>query len=198
MLFFAMKWWPTCYKMVPDKLENGTYCCFSKLDCRLFISKSFAKAVCILLVSFTISHFHKSSQTLLHVFQPLGWRCVECAIHHEQDVQEEQHPYICGANPQWQSEHSVWSLLLVLPQCEALHTRDDQYLLYRLDIRQDSEFTTGYVGLYPKTAFKREPVSSEISDFCVISELLLFLIYFACQSERIKFDNYFFVVCCAN
>jgi len=77
-------------------------------------------------------------------------------------------------------------------------TRDDQYLLYRLDIRQDSEFTTGYVGLYPKTAFKREPVSSEISDFCVISELLLFLIYFACQSERIKFDNYFFVVCCAN
>jgi len=25
--------------MVPDKLENGTQCCFNKFDCRLFISK---------------------------------------------------------------------------------------------------------------------------------------------------------------
>jgi len=25
--------------------------------------------------------------------QLLGWRCVECAIHHERDVCEEQHPY---------------------------------------------------------------------------------------------------------
>jgi len=32
--------------------------------------------------------------------QPLGWHCVECAIHHERDVREEQHPYVCGANKQ--------------------------------------------------------------------------------------------------
>jgi len=25
--------------MAPDKLENGTQCCFNKFDCRLFISK---------------------------------------------------------------------------------------------------------------------------------------------------------------
>jgi len=26
--------------------------------------------------------------------QPLRWRCVECAVDHEQDVWKEQHPYI--------------------------------------------------------------------------------------------------------
>ena len=26
--------------------------------------------------------------------------CVERAIHHERDMREEQHPYICGANKQ--------------------------------------------------------------------------------------------------
>jgi len=24
------------------------------------------------------------------LLQPLGWRCIECAIHHERDVREEQ------------------------------------------------------------------------------------------------------------
>jgi len=33
--------------------------------------------------------------------------------------------------------------------------RDDHYPVCRLDIRQDSEFATGYG--YPKTAFEREP-----------------------------------------
>jgi len=28
------------------------------------------------------------------LLQPLGWRCVECAIHHERDVREEQPPYV--------------------------------------------------------------------------------------------------------
>jgi len=34
-------------------------------------------------------------------------------------------------------------------------TSDDHYRVCRLDIRQDSEFATGYG--HPKTAFKREP-----------------------------------------
>ena len=34
------------------------------------------------------------------LLQPLRWRCAECAIHHERDVREEQHPYIRGANKQ--------------------------------------------------------------------------------------------------
>jgi len=44
------------------------------------------------------------------------------------------------------------------------------------------------------------PVSSEISDLCEISDLLLFLSYFACQNKEIKSGNYrsFFYVCCAN
>jgi len=36
-----------------------------------------------------------------------------------------------------------------------MHTRDYHYPVCRLDIRQDSEFATGYG--YPKTAFKWEP-----------------------------------------
>jgi len=43
------------------------------------------------------------------------------------------------------------------------------------------------------------PISSEISDLCKISDLLLFLVnYFASQNKRIKFGDYFFHVCCAN
>jgi len=42
------------------------------------------------------------------------------------------------------------------------------------------------------------PVSSEISDLCEISDLLLFFSYFASQNKEIKSDNYFFDVCCVN
>jgi len=35
------------------------------------------------------------------------------------------------------------------------------------------------------------PVSSEISDLCEISDLLFFVSYFASQSKRIKFGDYF-------
>jgi len=27
------------------------------------------------------------------LLQPFRWRCVECVIHHERDVHEDQHPY---------------------------------------------------------------------------------------------------------
>jgi len=36
--------------------------------------------------------------------------------------------------------------------------------------------------------------SSEISDLCEISDLLLFVSYFASQSEGMKFGDYFFNV----
>ena len=39
-----MKLRPTCYKMTPDKLQNGAQCSFSKFDRRLFISKVFQSA----------------------------------------------------------------------------------------------------------------------------------------------------------
>jgi len=38
-IFYAMKWRPTCYKIAPDKLENGPQYCCNKFDCRLFTSK---------------------------------------------------------------------------------------------------------------------------------------------------------------
>jgi len=40
--------------------------------------------------------------------------------------------------------------------------RDDHYPVCRLDIRQDSEFATGY--RYPKTAFKRDWIRIRISE----------------------------------
>ena len=43
------------------------------------------------------------------MLQPLGWRCVERAIHQERDVLEEQQQYIRGANKQ-QSDCGVESL----------------------------------------------------------------------------------------
>ena len=45
---------------------------------------------------------------------------------------------------------------------------------------------------------KTDPVSNEISDLCEISDLLLFLSYFASQNKEIKPGNYFFDVCCVN
>ena len=58
--------------------------------------------------------------------------------------------------------------------------------------------------LLPKTGsgvrfslLQPEPVSNVISELCEISDLLLFVSYFASQSEEIKFGNYFFDVCCS-
>jgi len=41
-------------------------------------------------------------------------------------------------------------------------------------------------------------VSNEISDLCEISDLLLFFSYFASESKRTKFGNYFFDISCVN
>jgi len=41
-------------------------------------------------------------------------------------------------------------------------------------------------------------VSSEISDFCEVSDLLLFVTYFTSQSKRIKFGVHFFYLRCVN
>jgi len=44
----------------------------------------------------------------------------------------------------------------------------------------------------------RYPVSSEISDLCEISDLLLFFGYFASQNKGLMSGISFFEVCCAN
>jgi len=41
-------------------------------------------------------------------------------------------------------------------------------------------------------------VSSEISDLCEISDLLMFFSYFSSQNKKIKSGYYFFDVCCVN
>jgi len=46
----------------------------------------------------TVAKNKRLSKSLLVLLQPLRWRCAECAVHHEWNVREEQHPHICGAN----------------------------------------------------------------------------------------------------
>jgi len=41
-------------------------------------------------------------------------------------------------------------------------------------------------------------VSSEISDLCEYSDLLLLFIYFASHNKEMKSGKYFFDVCCEN
>jgi len=55
-----------------------------------------------------------------------------------------------------------------------VYSRDDHYPVSWLDIRQESEFATGYG--YPKTAFKREPdTDPDIRDvFIDISKIQTF------------------------
>jgi len=71
-----MKWRPTCYEMVPDKLENGAQCCFSKFNCRLFISKfsqfAFYLSLSLSVISKIYPNFAASVATTRLV---LCWMC---------------------------------------------------------------------------------------------------------------------------
>ena len=69
--FYAVKWCPTCWEMVPDKLkiENGVQCLFNQVDCRFLHLRFFNLD---LFVFFTLCHFKTSSPTLLQVLQLLG------------------------------------------------------------------------------------------------------------------------------
>jgi len=55
-------------------------------------------------------------------WQSLQWRCVDCVVHHERDVREEQ-KYLCverASNNKRDCAHDLYCFLL--PQCEALRT----------------------------------------------------------------------------
>jgi len=56
------------------------------------------------------------------LLQPLRWCCVECVIHNERNVGEEQHPlYVARTSNNWVISSSELYCCL-LPQCEALRT----------------------------------------------------------------------------
>ena len=48
------------------------------------------------------------------MLQPLCWHCVECTIHHEQDVYEEQHLYIYVAQT---SNNRSWHVISIVTCC---------------------------------------------------------------------------------
>jgi len=72
------------------------------------------------------------------LLQPLSWCCVDCVIHHEQDVREEQQ-YICVARTSNNRVIAACDLLLL-----AATVRNFAHLLLRLS---DCNSTTS-VGLY--------------------------------------------------
>ena len=56
------------------------------------------------------------------LLQPLQWHCIECVIHHEQDVREKQQ-YICMVRTSYNRVILSGDLYCcLLPQCEALRT----------------------------------------------------------------------------
>ena len=65
-------------------------------------------------------------------------------------------------------------------------------------LKRSDDFSRHFLINKPCVIPYRAPVSSEISDLCEISDLLLFLSYFASQNKEIKPGNYFFDVCCVN
>ena len=81
--FFAMKWCPTCCKWCPVSCKMMANVVSTSLITGYYIKVFFVKAVGLLLVSFTLSHFHKSSPTLLQeiyfiVFRmPNKWKLPE-------------------------------------------------------------------------------------------------------------------------
>jgi len=56
------------------------------------------------------------------LLQSLRWRCAECAVHHEENVCEQQHHiYVARtSNNRVIAAHDLYCCLL--PQCEALRT----------------------------------------------------------------------------
>jgi len=63
--------------------------------------------------------------------------------------------------------------------------RDDHYTVCRLDIRQDSEFATGYG--YAKTALKREPDTDIRNAFIDVSRIQTF-------GKRCTLHNHSFII----
>jgi len=56
------------------------------------------------------------------LLQPLSWRCVECAIHHERDVREEKHHIYVVRTSNNRVIMACELYCCLLPQCEALRT----------------------------------------------------------------------------
>jgi len=63
------------------------------------------------------------------VLQPLGWHCVECAIHHERGVREEQHHIYVARTSNNRVISSVDLYCCSLPQCEALRICRSGFLI---------------------------------------------------------------------
>ena len=70
-----------------------------------------------------------TTETQTYVIQPTGcllqphrWRCVECAIHHERDVREEQRHIYVARTSNNRVIMACEFYCCLLPQCEALRT----------------------------------------------------------------------------
>ena len=67
------------------------------------------------------------------VLQPLRWRCVECVLHHERDVREEQKYIYMWRKQAIIREIAMYALhCCLLPQCEVLRTCRSGFRLQQL------------------------------------------------------------------
>jgi len=74
------------------------------------------------MVIFTLAIFCALPERYLILLQPLRWRCVDCAIHHERDMREEQQ-YIYVVRTSNNRVIVAGDLYCcLLPQFEALRT----------------------------------------------------------------------------
>jgi len=113
-----MKWHPSCYKMAPDKFENGAKCCFNKFDCRLFIS-NFSQFAFYLCLSLSV------------ISESLSQPCCKCCSFSVSVVVKVRFTTkgMCVKNNTHMLRTSrnkmskTWDLYCcLLPQCEALRT----------------------------------------------------------------------------
>ena len=78
--------------MVPNEIKFGAQYCFDEFAHTLFRSKFFFKAVSVLLLSFALSHFHKSSPTFLQEiyflvsYMPNKWKLSEMNVDLDLDL----------------------------------------------------------------------------------------------------------------
>jgi len=80
-----------------------------------------------------------------------------------------------------------------------VHEKTDTRSLNSFDTTRHRAAKLYIIKIYtPVFNMIRFPISRKISDLCKISDLLLFVSYFASQIRGIKFGNYFFGVSCAN
>ena len=135
---------------------------------------------------------------ILLLLQPLQWRCVECVIHHERDVREEQqHIYMARtSNNRVIAAHDLYCCLL--SQCEALRTCRSGF-----SNRNKMVLWPGYEGrarfsLHKKNMWSVRFVVKRRWCCCNLSGGIALNVWFTTNGMCVKNNNIYIYMCGAN